>query len=430
MKRLFFASLAVVLLLGAIALSASQKANRGELQIDIEARNPWTNLKLNHDSETFHFVVVSDRTGGHRPRIFSQAIEQINLLQPAFVISVGDLIEGYTKDPAMLAEEWKEFQTYASKLQMPFFYVPGNHDVSNPMQAKEWGDRFGRRYYHFVYRDVLFLAINSDDPAEANEKGESLRGKLSPEQIDYFKSVLKENPNPRWIFVCMHKPLWTQDNLATNGWLDLESLLAGRHYTVFAGHIHRYQKFVRNGMNYYQLATTGGASKLRGLSYGEFDHIAWITMRNGAPTVANVLLDGILPESIKRPISDEEGVPVYNRKPTHPVTATVFLDGSPLPGAYVTFFAIDAKDSKKKAAHVTDALTEADGSFTVGTYKAGDGLPAGDYKVTVVLREPFFEPSGKMGVNRLPERYATVAATGLTAQVKTGKNHFVFELTK
>ena len=307
------------------------------------------------------------------------------------MISVGDLIEGYTKDTDRLAEQWKEFQTYASKLQMPFFYVPGNHDVANPTQTKEWSERFGRRYYHFVYRDVLFLAVCSDDPSESDDKGKNQKGRLSAEQIEYFQKVLKDNPGPRWTIVCVHKPLWTQDNLATNGWLELEKLLAGRNYTVFAGHIHHYQKFVRNGMNYYQLATTGGASKLRGMGYGEFDHIAWVTMRNGAPVIANLMLDGILPENLKRTVTDEEGVIVYNRKPTHPVTGTVLLDGSPLPRAYVTFYAIDPKD-EKKSARVTDALSEGDGSFRVSTYTASDGLPEGDYKVTIVWREPFFEP--------------------------------------
>lgn len=429
MKRILFASLAVLLLLGAVAVSGTRKPLGAELQIDVESRNPWTNLQINNGPQTFHFVVVSDRTGGHRQRVFSQAVQQINLLQPAFVVCVGDLIEGYTKDPDRMAQQWKEFQTYTTQLQMPFFYVPGNHDVSNPAQSKEWAERFGRRYYHFVYRDVLFIALNSDDPAESNGKGESLKGKISPEQVEYFKNVLKDNPSPRWIFVCMHKPLWTQDNLTTNGWLELENLLAGRNYTVFAGHIHRYQKFVRNGMNYYQLATTGGSSKLRGLPYGEFDHVAWVTMRKDAPTIANLMLDGILPENLQRPITDEEGVIVHNRKPTHPVAGKVLLDGTPLPRAYVTFFLVDPKDAKKPK-HVTDAITEADGTFALGTYKGFDGAPEGDYKVTVVLRDPFFEANGKMGANRLPEKYATATGTELTAKVKAGANHFTFELTR
>jgi hypothetical protein len=429
MKRILLASFAVVLLLGAVAISGSQRLARSELQIDIEARNPWTNLRLNNDDSTFHFVVVSDRTGGHRARVFSQAVEQINLLQPAFVISVGDLIEGYTKDPARLAEQWKEFQGYACKLQMPFFYVPGNHDLANPTQTKSWAERFGRCYYHFVYRDILFLAVNSDDPCEADDKDKTGKGKISPEQLEYFQKVLKDNGDARWTIVCLHKPLWTQDNLTSNGWLDFERLLAGRQYTVFAGHIHQYCKFVRNGMNYYQLATTGGASKLRGLAHGEFDHVAWVTMKKDGPVVANLMLDGILPENLKRPITDEEGVIVYNRKPTHPVTGKVLLDGAPLPGANVVFFLIDPKDAKKTT-RAGDGYAEADGTFQLSTYKAFDGAPEGDYRVTVVLRDPFFEPSGKLGANRLPERYATAAVTELTAKVKAGANNFTFELTR
>ena len=429
MRRVLVASVAVVLLLGAIALSGTKQLSKSEMQIDVEGRNPWTSLKLNNDADTFHFVVVSDRTGGHRARIFSQAVEQINLLQPAFVISVGDLIEGYSKDSGKLAEQWKEFQTYTSKLKMPFFYVPGNHDLSNPVGTREWEERFGRRFYHFVYRDVLFLAVNSDDPWESDEKGKDQKGKISAEQIEYFQKVLRENPNPRWTFVCMHKPLWTQENLLTNGFLDLEKLLVGRNYTMFAGHIHRYQKFVRNGMAHYQLATTGGASKLRGLSYGEFDHVAWVTMKKETPVIANIMLDGILPEDLKRQVTDEEGVIVYNRKPTHPVTGKVIFEGSPLSRAYVTFHTFDPKDAKKTS-RLGDALAEADGTFQMSTYKAFDGAPEGEYKVTIVLREPFFEPSGKLGENRLPAKYATVSATELTAKVKAGSNSFTFELSK
>ncbi len=58
-----------------------------------EERNPVTHLRFNDDPADFQFAIVSDRTGGHRARIFSRAIEQLNLMQPEFVVSVGDLIE-------------------------------------------------------------------------------------------------------------------------------------------------------------------------------------------------------------------------------------------------------------------------------------------------------------------------------------------------
>src|SRR5687768_1090309 len=115
MKKLFLAAAALGLVMGAMALSGQQKDASG-LRIEVEERNPWTHLRLNNNPDTFHFVVVSDRTGGHRARVFSEAVEKINLLQPAFVLSVGDLIEGYTKDVGRIQEEWKEFQGYTGRL--------------------------------------------------------------------------------------------------------------------------------------------------------------------------------------------------------------------------------------------------------------------------------------------------------------------------
>src|SRR5262245_2118386 len=197
MKRVLLGVLAGSVLIAAVALSGGQNplakpGGNADLDIKVEPRNPWSHLRINDAPESFHFAVVSDRTGGHRARIFSQAIEQLNLLQPAFVVSVGDLIDGYTKDPDKLNAQWKELQSYVCKLQMPFFYVAGNHDVANPLQEKHWGERFGRRYYHFVYRNVLFLMLCSNDPANTDVGG------LSKEQIEYAQNTLRDNPDVRW----------------------------------------------------------------------------------------------------------------------------------------------------------------------------------------------------------------------------------------
>lgn len=413
MKRLIL-GLAVAGMLVAAALSGSQKPSApGTVSVQVEERNPWTHLRLNEGADIFHFLVVSDRTGGHRARIFSQAVEQINLLQPAFVVSVGDLIEGYTKDGVKLGDEWKEFQSFVCKLQMPFFYVAGNHDVANEFQEKQWQERFGRRYYHFVHRNVLFLMLCTDDPATAKD------GNISKEQVAYVQRALRENEGVRWTIVALHKPLWSQGNLDKNGWLEVEKALAGRPYTVFAGHVHRYQKFVRQGMNYYQLATTGGASRMRGVKYGEFDHFVWVTMKKEGPVLANLMLDGIYPENMKPPITAEEGVSIANRRPVYPVKGKVHFEGTPTPDAAVVFYLIEGK----KMTRAADALVEADGSFALSTYKAFDGAPAGQHAVSVVWREG-------AGPNRLPDRYANPATSGLRVQVKSEPNDFAFDLTR
>src|SRR5262249_61118547 len=96
----------------------------------------------------------------------------------------------------------------------------------------------------------------------------------------------------------------------------------------FRGPVPRYQKYVRNGRAYYQLATTGGGSRMRGLRYGEFDHLVWVTMKKSGPVLANILLDGIYPENMRLPETSEPAVP-DRRKPTHPVRGQGYFEGTP-----------------------------------------------------------------------------------------------------
>ena len=60
---------------------------------------PWTSENFRNDPDNFQFAIIGDRTGGANvQRTFELAMDQLNLLQPEFVINVGDIIEGYTRD--------------------------------------------------------------------------------------------------------------------------------------------------------------------------------------------------------------------------------------------------------------------------------------------------------------------------------------------
>jgi calcineurin-like phosphoesterase family protein len=253
-----------------------------------EGPQPWTSLDLNNDPDHFQFAIVTDRTGGMRPGIFEDAVRKLNLLQPEFVMSVGDLIPGGTEDLGALDAEWEEFDGFVNALEMPFFYVPGNHDITNLVMDQVWKERLGPTYYHFVYRDVLFLCLSTEDPPHTQ---------MSAAQAEYARKALAENPDVRWTLVFMHKPLWTYEG--DTGWAAIEAMLRGRKHTVFAGHWHDYTKFVRNDSNYIVLATTGAGSKLRGPLFGEFDHAVWVTMLDDGPRIANLMLDGIWDEDIR-----------------------------------------------------------------------------------------------------------------------------------
>jgi hypothetical protein len=420
MRRLLPALCAVVVLGSALAWSASTTSRR-QFEFPKEDRNPVSHFRLNNDPADFQFAIVSDRTGGHRSRVFSRAVEQLNLLQPELVVCVGDLIEGYTTDTDLLARQWREFQGYVARLQMPFFYVPGNHDIANLTQEMLWKEKFGRRYYDFVYKNVLFVALNTEDPPGVDT------GAISAEQRSFLEKSLAAHRDVRWTLVFLHKPMWYGTKVENNGWLEVEKLLAGRPYTVFAGHVHRYQRFVRNGQRYYQLATTGGASKMRGLPYGELDHLVWVTMKKDGPVLANVLLDGVLPADLRSIETAEDSAPIYDRRPTEPARGKVLLNGEPVAGAQVVLYAATKGLRSPRRA---DAITDADGTFTLSTYVANDGVPTGDYTATIELRKPFFDETGKLGPNLLPARYAKAETSGLKVTIKTGPNDLVFQLEK
>ena len=244
-------------------------------------------------------MIVSDRTGSARPGVFESAIPKVNLLEPAFVVSVGDLIEGDTEDQAQLDREWDEFEGFVAGLETPFFYAAGNHDMSNAVMAETWQARFGPSYYSFLYKDVLFLVLNSELFGMVRDMRTPVPGPWTQaEQMAFIAETLQRFPDPRWTIVIIHQPRWDYADAPQDDWRKVESMLGQRDYTVFAGHSHRYVKIVRQDRRYITLATTGGNSRLRGLMHGEFDHVALVSMTDAGPRIANLTLDGIQDENV------------------------------------------------------------------------------------------------------------------------------------
>ena len=282
----------------ALALAAAPAA-AAEIEAEAAAGKPWTSLDANDEDRNFRFALVADRTGGARPGVFASAIPKINALEPAFVASVGDLIEGYTTDQAQLDREWDEFEGFVAGLEAPFFYVAGNHDMNNAVMAATWQARFGPSYYRFLYKDVLFLVLNSELFGMVADPTTPVPGPWrQEEQLAFVAETLAAHPDPRWTIVLIHQPLWDYADGPRGDWPKVEAMLGERDYTVFAGHFHRYVKQIRQGRKYVTLATTGGGSSLRGRPYGEFDHIAWVTMTDAGPRIANLMLDGIHDENV------------------------------------------------------------------------------------------------------------------------------------
>jgi len=291
-----------------------------EFEHDVSgASRPWTDAEFDNAPDTFSFAVFSDLTGGERAGIFKVAIEQLRLLRPELIVSVGDLIEGGVDDPAQLAREWDSFDERAQRARTRVFYTGGNHDLISPLMWEVWEERYGRRYYHFRYKDVLFLVLDTEDnPSDlqqyiheiraaadivAAEQGwdawreteygrleERKSGRVSAEQAAYFRSVIAANRDVHHTFLLMHKPAWerpNEENFAT-----VEAALADRPYTVMYGHVHSYLYQQRHGRDYIRLATTGGVQIAD--RENAWDHVTLVTVSESGVDIANLRLDGIL----------------------------------------------------------------------------------------------------------------------------------------
>ncbi|WP_193139045.1 metallophosphoesterase [Meridianimarinicoccus sp. MJW13] len=292
---------------------------------------PWTDKVFDVGEDRFMFAIHSDLTGGERPQVFEIAMAQLNLLRPEFVISVGDLIEGGDVDRDQHLREWEDYDRRVEALKAPIFYVGGNHDLSTQLSQDIWQARLGPSFYHFRYKDVLFLVLDTEDntpsrideiaaaraqaveiyktegpkafaATEYNQMPERASGTISAGQAAYFRAVIADNPDVRWTFLFVHKPAWKREGDVA--FSSIEAALSDRSYTVFNGHEHVYDYRQRHGRDYIQLATTSG-EQFPDLGMSE-DHVTLVTVSGEEVDIATLMLSGIRDRTGSIPLGGHE----------------------------------------------------------------------------------------------------------------------------
>jgi hypothetical protein len=125
------------------------------------------------------------------------ALPTINRLQPAFMVSLGDMV--MHKDP----EDFTLLkQTLLTNLSFPFFNTVGNHDV---LDRSYYEATFGQTYSTFDYGPARLVFLDT-------EKKEC---DLSSRQVDMLKGAVQKalrNRNTRYIFIFMHKTLFFKND--------------------------------------------------------------------------------------------------------------------------------------------------------------------------------------------------------------------------
>ncbi len=220
-------------------------------------------------ADRFTFAVVGDTQGSGSLNydVMPQIIEDMNALDPALVIFVGDLIGGYyTIDSHQAA--WDEWVTVASGLNAEIYAVPGNHDFFPgesvydawlatfdwlPIENSPVGQE-GMSYW-FDYGETRFVSVLTD----------SEWGQTSPDQA-WLDGVLAdpETIAKDHVVVYSHHPVSfsSVEPLGTTSDDFWQSLVTMGVDAYFCGHWHRYQpsQLGAGGDTWETIIGTGGGS--------------------------------------------------------------------------------------------------------------------------------------------------------------------------
>ena len=109
-----------------------------------------------------------------------------------------------------------------------------------------------------------------------------------------------------------------------------------------------------------------------------------------------------------------------DRAPTYPARGQVLWEGKPLAGALVALHPLTSAGDQTLPAR---AETDEQGKFVLGTYDSEDGVPAGEYVVTVHWHQlqkngESFEP----GPDVVPAQFSVRAQSELKVRIAAGEN--------
>ena len=164
----------------------------------------------------------------------------------AFGLALGDIAsDNLSIFPDYLAQ--------ASRLGVPVWHIPGNHDHDAVADGREdrlktWRSIFGPPTYAFEYSGALFIML---DNVNVRPDG-SYFGAIGLKGLTFISNLLALTNPDKLVVVCTHIPLTSSlhDDLScnTSDTDDLLSLLVGRKAISFSGHMHtREHHYIPNG---------------------------------------------------------------------------------------------------------------------------------------------------------------------------------------
>jgi hypothetical protein len=159
-------------------------------------RSPFNGLDVLPADSTGHYRILigghfhgeSTNRSGFPAATLLANIDTINSLGANLFLSTGDLF----MDPVNDLPRYQ--RSLFSKLKMPFFNAPGNHDLAGPIVKV--------MLPHWKQGNDRFLTLNTEE----ND------GSLSTDDGIVLKFIQEEGASVSRVFIISHRPIWAEDD--------------------------------------------------------------------------------------------------------------------------------------------------------------------------------------------------------------------------
>jgi Icc protein len=198
--------------------------------------------------DSFRFVILGDRTGETQPGVYQQVWQDAAADAPAFVVSVGDTIQGL--DDATAETEWRQVQQVLVPFkQYPLYLAPGNHDIWSERSERLF-QKFAQHapHYGFDHGQAHFTILD-------NSRSEQLLAS----ELAFLERDLRTHAAQPVKFIVSHRPSWLISVMLGNTQFALHQLAKkyGVQY-VIAGHVHQMLHIHLDGVTYLSMPSSGG----------------------------------------------------------------------------------------------------------------------------------------------------------------------------
>ncbi len=251
---------------------------------------------------TYRMIILSDRTGGHTEGVYPSIIDEINLLKPDIVVTVGDQIEGVTENMEAASAEWDSVLVFLGEIEAPYYLTAGNHDIWSDESRSLYTRKTGfAPYYSFDHKNTHFVVLDNSRLASWSD--------IPGEQLTWLTQDLSTHREAARTFVFYHKPFWEAST--ANGHADCvhDLLVEYGVDAVFTGHYHHYFVGEYDGILYSSIGSSGGhmyRQDRQPVARGEFFQFAWVTVSDGGHDLAVIHAGSVYPWDVNTVANERE----------------------------------------------------------------------------------------------------------------------------